>query len=139
MPRGQAVVLAATALLLGALPLVVAHGDEHSGSEMDMHDAPKAPAPSNDGPKSYWSLPDHASLMYMHIALEIIAWFVVLPVGRFYAPEIVMPCADFCRCYAEHCTLTPCASLAIRIFNSQRPRPPSWSCLQPEDSRTLRE
>ncbi|KAF2685518.1 hypothetical protein K458DRAFT_387482 [Lentithecium fluviatile CBS 122367] len=47
---------------------------------MDMHDAPP-PVEDNGPPRSYWGLSDHATLMYWHIALEILAWVVVLPVG----------------------------------------------------------
>jgi hypothetical protein len=77
------VAIATATLLLGALPLVVAHGDEHAGATMDMgaHDAPKTQT-QDQGPRSYWSLSEHAALMYWHIALEILAWVVVLPVGK---------------------------------------------------------
>ena len=80
MPRGRAVTLATAALLLELLPLVVAHGDgdDHTKEGMDM---PAAPQPVDGGSRSYWSLTEHAGLMYMHIGLEMIAWFVVLPVG----------------------------------------------------------
>lgn len=46
--------------------------------------APNAPAPQpqSDAPQSYWRLTEHATLMYWHIALEILAWIVVLPVGK---------------------------------------------------------
>lgn len=79
--------LTAAAFLLCALPLVAAHGDEHSGNahgenDLNLHKAPKPPSPDNDAPESYWSLTEHAGLMYMHIATEILAWFIVLPVGR---------------------------------------------------------
>jgi hypothetical protein len=50
---------------------------------MDMHDAPPPPAADNGAPQSYWGLSEHALLMYWHIALEILAWVVVLPVGKF--------------------------------------------------------
>lgn len=75
--------LAIAALLLQLLPLVAAHGDEHHGEAMPMS-APNAPAPQpqSDAPQSYWRLTEHATLMYWHIALEILAWIVVLPVGK---------------------------------------------------------
>lgn len=81
MARGKSLVTAA--LLLQLLSLVVAHGEEPHGEAMDMsaHGAPE-PQPQDDGHHSYWSLSEHASLMYWHIALEIYAWVVVLPVGK---------------------------------------------------------
>ncbi|KAF2629885.1 integral membrane protein [Macroventuria anomochaeta] len=81
MARGT-LTIAIAALLLQVLPLVAAHGDEHHGETMDMsaHDA-LAPQPQNDGHQSYWSLSEYATLMYWHIALEILAWVVILPVA----------------------------------------------------------
>ncbi|KAF1966755.1 hypothetical protein BU23DRAFT_485531 [Bimuria novae-zelandiae CBS 107.79] len=81
MTRAQVLTLATVALLLEVLPLVAAHDDEHHDGSMDMHDAPPQPAVDNEAPQSYWRLPEHASLMYWHIALEIVAWVVALPVG----------------------------------------------------------
>jgi hypothetical protein len=83
MARRAVVAIAAAALLLELLPVVAAHGDEHAGGSMDMgaHNAAKAQA-QDEGPRSYWSLSEHATLMYWHIALEIVAWLVVLPVGE---------------------------------------------------------
>lgn len=74
---------ATAVLLLVALPLVVAHGhgSETVGGGMEMADTPQPQVQNNDGPGSYWSLSEHTGLIYMHIALEMIAWFVVLPVG----------------------------------------------------------
>jgi len=83
MPDRAVLVTAAVALLLGILPVVAAHGDEHI--DMSAHDAAQPqPQPQNDGqPRSYWSLSEHVALMYWHIGLEILAWVVVLPVGKF--------------------------------------------------------
>jgi hypothetical protein len=68
--------LATAALLLELLPLVVAHGEEHNEGPVEVQDSGR--------PQSYWSLSDHAALMYWHIGLEILAWIVVLPVGKLY-------------------------------------------------------
>jgi len=81
MTRLRFLTLATAALLLEVLPLVAAHGDEHD-AHTDMHDAPPAPMENNEAPRSYWGLSEHASLMYWHIALEILAWIVILPVGK---------------------------------------------------------
>jgi hypothetical protein len=83
MSTRQARPLAAAALLLSlaALPLVAAHGADDNAMDMSAHDAPK-PQTHDGRLPSYWSLSEHASLMYWHIALEILAWVVVLPVGK---------------------------------------------------------
>ena len=74
----------AAAALLSVLPVVVAHGDEHM--DMSGHDSPH-PQTKDDGPlRSYWSLSEHVVLMYWHIGLEILAWVVILPVGKFCVP-----------------------------------------------------
>jgi hypothetical protein len=85
MTRARVLTLASAALLLEALPLVAAHGDEQNGGSMDMnmHHVPPPPVVDNGAPQSYWGLSEYALLMYWHIALEILAWVVVLPVGRF--------------------------------------------------------
>jgi hypothetical protein len=80
MSNRVALTIATAALLLALLPSVAAHGAEN----MDMG-APEASQPQTDEdgrPRSYWSLSEHATLMYWHIALEILAWVVVLPVGE---------------------------------------------------------
>jgi hypothetical protein len=76
------IAIAAAAVLLQLLPFVVAHGDEHGETmAMDMS-ANSAPALKPEGEGSYWSLSEYAALMYWHIALEILAWVVILPVGK---------------------------------------------------------
>ncbi len=83
MPNRAVFSTAAAALLLALLPVVIAHGDEHNGDSMDMSpQSGPAPVAQQDGvPQSYWRLSEHASLMYWHVALEILAWVVILPVG----------------------------------------------------------
>lgn len=81
MTRAQLLVLTTAALLLEALPLAAAHGDEHNDASMDMQGPAPSTALDSGHFESYWALPDHASLMYWHIALEMLAWVGVLPVG----------------------------------------------------------
>lgn len=81
MTRTELLVLTIAALLLEAAPLVAAHGDEHNDANLDMQHAVPPTTSDNGHAQSYWALSDHASLMYWHIALEILAWFVILPVG----------------------------------------------------------
>lgn len=77
---------ATAALLLETLPLVVAHGhgdgEGSAAEEMDKQKVPQHQDVNGNGASSYWRLSEHAGLMYTHIALEMLAWFVVLPVGR---------------------------------------------------------
>lgn len=83
MPRGRILTLATAALLLEALPLVVAHGTDHNDG-MDMGGMPEAPATNPEAhtrPMSYWSYSEHASLVYVHILLMVMGWTIVLPVG----------------------------------------------------------
>lgn len=85
MTRTRLLTLTSAALLLEVLlPLVAAHGDAQHDDSMEMSGAaPSAPAPGNEAPQSYWTLSNHASLMYWHIALEALAWVIILPVGMF--------------------------------------------------------
>ena len=80
MPNRAALTIATAALLLDILPLVAAYGD----GDMDMgaHDAGQPQTQDDGQPRSYWSLSEHAALMYWHVALEIVAWVVILPVGK---------------------------------------------------------
>lgn len=78
-------------LLLAALPLVLAHGDEHehSGMAMDMGSThinmTTAPthAAASAVPNNYFRYPEFAGWMYVHIALMTIAWAIVLPIGKY--------------------------------------------------------
>jgi hypothetical protein len=80
MTRVRVFVLAIAALLLEVLPLVAAHGDEN---DVPMDNAQQDLVDNDGASRSYWSLSEHATLMYWHIALEILAWIVILPVGEF--------------------------------------------------------
>ncbi|KAF2846014.1 hypothetical protein T440DRAFT_250260 [Plenodomus tracheiphilus IPT5] len=76
-------IIATAVLLLATATFASPLGDSSNGDSMDMsaHAAPSS-QPHNDGnPTSYWSLSEHATLMYWHIALEIFAWVVVLPIA----------------------------------------------------------
>ncbi|KAJ9647094.1 hypothetical protein H2199_002080 [Coniosporium tulheliwenetii] len=59
-------------------------GETHSGngnSSMLWYDG----TPIADRPQSYFSLSEHAGLMYLHILFMVIAWVVVLPVGLMFS------------------------------------------------------
>lgn len=95
--------IAVGALLLILLPNVVAHGDEHNVEPMEMtpQEAPEANLGQDKAATSYWSLNEHAALMYWHIGLEILAWIVILPVGMWR--EIIGVCwsdpTNFLSCH----------------------------------------
>lgn len=88
MVRIRAFALIAILSLLEALPLVSAHGHgDHAANEQG------APASTNTtasamasaaatGPESYFAYKDMSAWMLGHIALMIIAWFFILPVGE---------------------------------------------------------
>jgi hypothetical protein len=80
MPNRTALTIAVAALLLELIPRAAAHGDE--SMDMSVPDAPQPQIQYDDQPRSYWSLSEHATLMYWHIALEVLAWIMVLPVGK---------------------------------------------------------
>ena len=76
----------AALLLLEVVPRAIGHGDRHGewGSEvnltkvhlnssMDITTMPK---------QSYFALGKHNGLIFGHIALMIVAWFFVLPIGE---------------------------------------------------------
>jgi hypothetical protein len=77
------------ALLLGLLPLAIAHahGDEDAvnmdmgGMKMSGMDPSKS-APLEQGPMSYFRYPDHGHWIYGHIVAMTLGWVVVLPVGK---------------------------------------------------------
>jgi len=83
MPNRPGLTIAVTALLLELLPLTAAHG-HGDGMDMSAHDAPEV-QPQNSGFGGYWSLSEHASLMYWHIGLEILAWVVILPIAVMFS------------------------------------------------------
>lgn len=70
---------ATSSLVLGLLPLAIAHGGDSHGEVHDM-DMPKD---DSEYPESYFSHPSHVGVIYAHIALMTLAWVFALPVGRF--------------------------------------------------------
>lgn len=90
MPFNRISLAGSALLLLAALPLVTAHGDEHehSGMAMDMGSVHINMTSAATGetpsvvPHNYFRYPGFAGWMYAHIVLMTIAWAVVLPVGE---------------------------------------------------------
>ena len=54
--------------------LVLAHVTQADEHHENMND-------TIDVKPSYFSLSDHAGLLYLHISLMVVAWVVILPVG----------------------------------------------------------
>ncbi|KXJ90649.1 hypothetical protein Micbo1qcDRAFT_164261 [Microdochium bolleyi] len=72
--------LLVAAVVLAALPTVLAHGDdEHTGMSMDVAESEPQQATDTAG-LTYFRLPEHTGAIYGHIALMLIAWTVVLPI-----------------------------------------------------------
>lgn len=85
--------LIATAAVLGALlPTVLAHGDEGMSTEGAMEGAMNMSAqqPGNDTqdyPPSYFSHPEHRGTLVAHVALMVLGWVFVLPLGESWSIE----------------------------------------------------
>ena len=83
----------ATLLLLGAVPLALAHGDESNesgvggtGPNMAHLTSASSVAALNSSTveqQSYFSYQSHGGLMLAHIALMIVAWFFILPISEY--------------------------------------------------------
>lgn len=70
---------ATSTLVLGLLPVVIAHG-EHGGHDEITPDELKD---SSEYPQTYFAHTDHVGVIYTHIALMTLAWVFILPVGKF--------------------------------------------------------
>ncbi|KAJ3528847.1 hypothetical protein NM208_g10017 [Fusarium decemcellulare] len=68
------------ALVLALLPVVLAHGDDHE-RDGDMGHGTDKPQDDSEYPDTYFSHPDHVSVIHAHIALMVLSWVFVLPVA----------------------------------------------------------
>lgn len=73
--------LLATAAILGALPAVLAHGDD-GGEGMA---APQEDQKLDSYPPTYFSHPEHRGVMYAHIVLMVLGWVFVLPIAVMFS------------------------------------------------------
>jgi hypothetical protein len=79
----------AVAAVLGLIPAVLAHGDEHGHGDgggmggMKMGDADK-PLPEDQYTPTYFAHPDHKAVIYGHIALMVLGWVFALPAGKIH-------------------------------------------------------
>ncbi|KAK4124153.1 hypothetical protein N657DRAFT_378710 [Parathielavia appendiculata] len=82
----KALAVVASAAVVGLIPAVLAHGDEHGhGNDgmaglggMKMGDADR-PLPEDQYPPTYFAHPDHKAVIYGHIALMVLGWVFALP------------------------------------------------------------
>lgn len=74
-----AVRYATSTLVLGLLPIAIAHG-EHGGHGEIPPDELKV---SSEYPPTYFAHSDHVGVICTHIALMTLAWVFILPVGEF--------------------------------------------------------
>ena len=77
------------AALLQVASTVVAHGhDEHGSNDMSDMNMGAAHPPTKAGEVDKYSLPSysgldkHSDMMLAHIALMVLAWFFILPIGK---------------------------------------------------------
>lgn len=78
-------------LLLALLPAVTAHGGGES-MDMDMgmgmgmgHGGSTTTQPPNSQgyPDTYFAHTEHTGVIYTHIALMVLSWVFILPIGKF--------------------------------------------------------
>lgn len=83
--------LLALAAIVAALPTVLAHGGDHDDGGMDMGgDADMnmggadeaANVEADPSQMSYFTYAEHTTAIYAHIALMVIGWVVLLPIGK---------------------------------------------------------
>lgn len=82
MPTRILLIITIASFLVASLPVVAARGDEQNDASIDPG-AQDALDIHQASARSYWSISEHAALMYWHIALEICAWIIILPIGTF--------------------------------------------------------
>ena len=101
----------ASAAVLGLIPAVLAHGEEHGGHGSAAAAAsaaggmggmsgmgggsngtaqdPDAPLPEDQYPPTYFAHPEHKAAIYGHIVVMVLAWVFALPAGK--APPAFHP------------------------------------------------
>lgn len=75
----------ASVAVLGLVPAAFAHGDDEGmdmGMNMGANGTLDQPRPEGEYPPTYFALGEHTAAIYGHIALMVIAWVFVLPIGK---------------------------------------------------------
>lgn len=140
MPLATRVALATSfTLFLASLATAIPHGDDESmdmGMDMNAGNASQptttATQATTNGPMSYFAYSKHSSAIIAHIALMVLGWCFVLPVGK-CPPCRCAPSAKKRNrtepdpsnsCHAEHRALMARSSVAIPLSGLQRFRRP---------------
>lgn len=139
-PVTPRVALAATfTLFLASLATALPHGDESMDMGMDMSAVTDAPQPTTitmqnntAGPMSYFAYSKHSSTIIAHIALMVLGWCFVLPVGKWLSCYCAVNAKQRNQtetdpsnsCHAEHCALMARDSITIPLPGLQRSRCP---------------
>lgn len=90
MRPNRALSLSANTALVYGLTFFVTTAAAHGGEDSTHHDAnPGAGSAVIEYPPTYFAHPEHTGLMYAHIALMIMSWVLLLPVGRLCYPNMV--------------------------------------------------
>lgn len=75
----------AAAWLFVSLANAIPHGDEDMNMDMGMEESHSEPPPDTSGdnsPMSYFAYGKHSGTIMAHIALMVLAWCFILPIGR---------------------------------------------------------
>ncbi|KAI1090578.1 hypothetical protein F5B19DRAFT_484460 [Rostrohypoxylon terebratum] len=83
----SALKLLALVAVAGALPTVLAHGNEDQGAmDMGMDMSKEEPKPDPDSyPPTYFAHTEHVAEIYAHIALMVISWVIMLPIAVMFS------------------------------------------------------
>lgn len=138
----------AALLLLGAVPLALAHGDESNESGMGGMGAKMAHLTSASSiaalnsstveQQSYFTYQKHGGLMLAHIALMIVAWFFVLPIGEYIQILACFNCLlTLHRCSAQCRTFETCPHHSVIIPRTTQLGSVVGNCSQQQGSRSL--
>ena len=77
--------LIAVTLLLAPTTVVLAHGHDNHAGEAKYALSPTSAASMNSSstsPASYFTYPAFRGLILGHVVLMVLAWFLILPVGK---------------------------------------------------------
>ena len=138
----------AALLLLGAVPLALAHGDESNESGMGGMGAKMAQLTSTSSvaalnsstvdQQSYFTYQKHGGLMLAHIALMIVAWFFVLPIGEYIQILVCFNCPlTLHRCSAQCRSFETCPHHSAIVPRTTQLGSVVGNCSQQQGSRSL--
>ena len=138
----------AVLLLLGAVPLALAHGDESNESGMGGMGAKMAHLTSASSvaalnsstvdQQSYFTYQNNGGLMLAHIGLMIVAWFFVLPVGEYIQILASFNCLlTWHRCSAQCRSFETCPHHSAMVSWTPQLGSVVGNCSQQQSSGSL--